>query len=307
MERWLYKGQRNMEVRRNTHGKDKLSTTTCIATDAGFRVASVIIEGKNEVVVVDTQWTLANAHRVLAEILEMDKPIKAIFISHGHPDHYFGTQVFTDAFPEAKVYALDYDIPVIADQFLPKLDHWKAEIGEYNMADRDINFTVYEDGCLDLDGFEIKAIEKCWGDLKWNSRVVIPSISTVICSDIVFSDAHPFTCEVPPMGGWDAWINELENIRKENFEVIIPGHAAFDRPFDECGLDYTKAYLEATKKYFEAAAKNPNKDARVPEFFMNMEVDFFDSELRKSNEMNAAVLLGDREWNDQWNENWDEE
>jgi hypothetical protein len=38
-----------------------------------------------------------------------------------------------------------------------------------------------------------------------------------------------------------------------------------------------------------------------------MEFDFFDSELRKSNEMNANVLLGDREWNDMWNENLDED
>jgi glyoxylase-like metal-dependent hydrolase (beta-lactamase superfamily II) len=291
-----------MEVRRIDHGKDKLSTVVCISTDAGFRVASVIIEGKDEVIVVDTQWTLANAHRVLAEILEINKPLRAVFITHGHPDHYFGTQVFTDAFPDATVYAFEDDVPVIDEQFLPKLDHWKDEIGELNMADRAINFTPYKDGVLDIDGFEIRAVPHCWGDLKWNSKVIIPSIKTVICSDIVFSEAHPFTCEVPPMKGWDAWIQELETIRGEGYDVIIPGHAAFGRCFDESGLDYTKDYLEATKKHFEAAAKNENKDARVAQFFSNMEIDFFDSELRMSNEMNANVLLGDREWNDLWNE-----
>ncbi len=306
MERWLYKGQGSMEVRRQEHGEGKLATITCISTDAGFRVCSTIIEGKDEVVVVDTQWTLSNAHRVLAEILEINKPLKAIFCTHAHPDHYFGTQVFTDAFPEAKVYALEDDIPVIAEQFMPKLDHWQGEIGYYNMANRDIDFTPYEDGVLDLDGFEVRVVPHCWGDLKWNSRVVIPSISTVICSDIVFSDAHPFTCEVPPMKGWDAWIEELENIRRENYEVIIPGHAAFNRSFDESGLDYTKAYLEATKKHFQEQINNKDMDSRVSEFFLGMEVDFFDSELRKSNEMNAAVLLGDREWNEEWNDNWDD-
>lgn len=108
------------------------------------------------------------------------------------------------------------------------------------------------------------------------------------------------------MQGWDDWIAELETIRSEGYDVIVPGHAAANRPFDECGLDYTKAYLEATKKHYQAAKSNPDENARVAEFFQNMELDFFDSELRKSNEMNAAVLLGSREWNDEWNDNWDE-
>jgi glyoxylase-like metal-dependent hydrolase (beta-lactamase superfamily II) len=291
-----------MEVRRNDHGDGKLSTVTCIATDAGFRVASVIIEGKEELVLVDTQWTLANAHRVLAEILEIDKPLKAIFCSHAHPDHYFGTQVFTDAFPKAPVYAFEDDIPVITEQFLPKLSHWKEEIGEHNMADRAINFTNYKDGVLNLDGFEIKAIPHCWGDLKWNSKVWIPSIKTVICSDIVFNDAHPFTCEVSPKGR-QLWIEELENIRKMGPEVIIPGHAAFGKLFDESGLNYTRDYLIATDEELGAARSCPNQAAAVNQFFYKMEFRFFDSELRKSNEMNANVLLGDREWNKQWNDN----
>jgi glyoxylase-like metal-dependent hydrolase (beta-lactamase superfamily II) len=306
MKRWQYKGQGSMEVRRHSHGAGKLATTTCIATDAGFRVASVIIEGERELVVVDTQWTLANAHRVLAEILELDKPLKAIFITHAHPDHYFGTQVFTEAFPDTPVFALSDDIPIIALQFLPKLEHWQEEIGNYNMANRDISFLEYYDGALDLDGFEVRAVSHCWGDLKWNSKVVIPSISTIICSDIVFSDAHPFTCEVPPVAGWDLWIDELEAIRAAGYQVIIPGHAAFGREFNESGLDYTKSYLEATKRNFLLCAKLDDAEARVSQFLMNMELEFFDSELRKSNEMNAAVLLGSREWNDQWNNNWDE-
>jgi glyoxylase-like metal-dependent hydrolase (beta-lactamase superfamily II) len=306
MKHWRYEGMRNMEVRRNDHGQGKLSTITCISTDAGFRVASVIVEGKNEVVVIDTQWTLANGHRVVAEILEINKPVTRIFSSHAHPDHYFGTQVFTDAFPNAKVYAIEDDIPVIADQFLPKLDHWKEEIGEHNMASRPIKFLPYKDGCLDVDGNEIKVFTHCWGDLKWNSKVWIPSIKTVICSDIVFNDAHPFTCEVSRKGR-KLWIEELEAIRKMGAEVIIPGHAAFGRQFDESGLNYTRDYLIATDEELDAANKLNDKQAAIHQFFYNMEFRFFDSELRKSNEMNANVLLGARDWNAKWNDNMDDE
>jgi glyoxylase-like metal-dependent hydrolase (beta-lactamase superfamily II) len=133
---------------------------------------------------------------------------------------------------------------------------------------------------------------KVWGDLKWNSKVYIPSIKTVICSDIVFNGAHPFTCEVSPRGH-QKWLEEIESIRAMGADVIIPGHAKEGMPFDESGLDYTRDYLIATG---EELANSKDKY----EFFYNMEVRFFDSKLRKSNEMNASVMLGDREWN--WND-----
>jgi glyoxylase-like metal-dependent hydrolase (beta-lactamase superfamily II) len=281
-----------MEIRNNYHGMGKLWTRTCISKDSGFRVASVIIVGKEETVVVDTQWTLANAHRVVAELLEIGKPLKYIYLSHAHPDHYFGTKVFKDAFPDVKVYADPDDIEVIHEQFLPKLDHWQAEIGVLNCPHEEFEILPLNDGYLELDGERIEMTYKVWGDLKWNSRVYIPSIKTVICSDIVFNGAHPFTCEVSPRGR-KKWLEEIEHIRALNADVIIPGHAKEDMPFDESGLDYTRDYIIATDEEL-ATAKDKH------EFFYNMEVRFFDSKLRKSNEMNASVMLGDREWN--WND-----
>jgi glyoxylase-like metal-dependent hydrolase (beta-lactamase superfamily II) len=281
-----------MEIRNHYHGEDKLWTRTCISKDSGFRVASVIVVGPEHVALIDAQWTLSNAHRVLAEILEIGKPLQYIYLSHAHPDHYFGTKVFTDAFPEAKVYADPDDIDVIAEQFLPKLDHWQAEIGELNCPHEAFEILPLPEAFLELDGERIEMTYKVWGDLKWNSRVYIPSIKTVICSDIVFSEAHPFTCEVSPRGR-KKWIEELETIRALGADVIIPGHAKEGMPFDETGLNFTRDYLIATD---EVLAQTKDKRA----FFYEMEARFFDAKLRKSNMMNAEVILGGMEWN--WND-----
>jgi len=281
-----------MEIRDNCHGSGKLWTRTCISRDSGFRVASVIIVGSESVMLVDTQWTLSNAHRVLAEILEIGKPLEYIYLTHAHPDHYFGTKVFTEAFPDCKVYADPDDIPVISEQFLPKLDHWQQEIGMLNCPHEAFEILPLPEAYLELDGERIEMVYKVWGDLKWNSRVWIPSIKTAICSDIVFNKAHPFTCEVSPRGR-QKWLEELETIRALGAEVIIPGHAKEGMAFDESGLDYTRDYLLATDK---ALSETNDKF----EFFYRMEDGFFDSKLRKSNRMNANVILGDFEW--EWND-----
>ena len=88
-----------MEVRINRHGPDALATRVFFSDESGFEVASVIVTGKTDAVLIDTQWTLSNAHRVVAEILETGKHLKTIYVTHAHPDHYFGLGGYCRGFP----------------------------------------------------------------------------------------------------------------------------------------------------------------------------------------------------------------
>lgn len=305
----IQKTKERMEIRENWHGQDKLWTLACVSNDDGFRVTSVLVMGKEEAVVFDTQWTLSNAHRVVAELYEHCKKPKALYLSHGHPDHYFGTQVFLEAFPGTPVYALADDIKVIEEQFLPKLDHWKEEIGAFNCPSKPIPIKPYEKGCLDLDGFELEVIPNIWGDLKYNSVLWIPSIKTVCCSDVVFNMAHPFTCELSDAGRAH-WIEDIEKIRALGAEVVIPGHTMPGLGFDERALDFTSDYVKKTIEALEAERKAVKEgvsgDLAAKEFYYELDNYSFTAVLKRSNEMNANVFLAGREWNDLWNDNMDE-
>ncbi len=94
-----------MEVRINDHGPNSLSTKVFFSNEKGFEVASVIAMGKTNAVLIDAHWTLSNAHRVIAEITETGKHLETIFVTHAHPDHYFGLGVIAEAFPSARVTA----------------------------------------------------------------------------------------------------------------------------------------------------------------------------------------------------------
>lgn len=284
-----------MEVRRINHGKGKLSTTVCIADDYGsedygFRVASVIVMGEKEAVVIDTQFTLANAHRVAAEVLDSGRSLKAVILSHAHPDHYFGTEVFQNAFPEAAVYALEEDIQVMHDDLFGKIEHWEKEIGITNCPHKPFNVTPLKEGFVELEGEKIEVKGKVWGDKKYNSRIWIPSIKTLIGSDILFNEAHPFTCELTRKQ-WKHWIDQLNEMESMDAEVIIPGHARPGMPFDKSSIEYTRNYLIATAEEVERC-KTP------AEFYYAMSMRFPKSVLLRSNEMNANVFLGGREWYD---------
>ena len=55
---------------------------------------------------IDPQFSLSEAHRLAAEILESKKNLAVIYVTHPHPDHLFGLAVLKQAFPQPKIFAL---------------------------------------------------------------------------------------------------------------------------------------------------------------------------------------------------------
>ena len=65
----------------------------------GYDVNSTMISGEKDMLVIDPQFSLSEAHRLAAEILESKKNLATIYVTHPHPDHLFGLAVLHQAFP----------------------------------------------------------------------------------------------------------------------------------------------------------------------------------------------------------------
>ncbi len=281
-----------MEVRTNQHGPDSLATKVFFSDESGFEVASVIVTGKTDAVLIDAQWTLSNAHRVVAEILETGKYLKTIYVTHAHPDHYFGLGPIAEAFPEARVIALPSVARTINNQFFGKIEHWEATIGVINTPRKAVNIEPLTENYFELEGHRIEIIPEIMGDLKYNTVVWIPSIKTLYGSDVLFNQAHPFTCEVTAEER-QQWIRDIERLEKMGAEVVIPGHQKPGMPFDASSFDFTKDYLVVTE---EELSKTEDEAG----FYYAMVKRFPDANLFISNEMNAGFFKGGMDWN--WRE-----
>jgi len=67
---------------------------------------AVFIVNDEDVVLVDTQFTLERTRMVLDAIRRLtDKPVTVLVNTHWHDDHTFGNQVITDAFPQVDIVA----------------------------------------------------------------------------------------------------------------------------------------------------------------------------------------------------------
>jgi glyoxylase-like metal-dependent hydrolase (beta-lactamase superfamily II) len=282
-----------MEIRLQATGTDTLATKVFFSDEKGFEVASVIVTGKKDAVLIDAQWTLSDAHRVIAEILETGKELKTIYLTHAHPDHYFGAGTIAEAFPKARVVAVPSEADIINKQFFGKIEIWESVIGAHNVCRKTVRVEALQEGYLELEGHRLEIMSKVMGDMKYNTMVWIPSIKTLYASDVLFNQAHPFTCELTA-DERRQWIAEIDKIEKMGAEVIIPGHQKPGRQFDRSSLDFTRQYLVATE---EELAKT--KD--VAGFYYAMAERFPEADLiQLSNEMNANVFKGDRDWH--WRE-----
>src|SRR5271169_4132599 len=72
----------------------------------GYDVNSTMISGDKDMLVIDPQFSLSEAHKLAAEILESKKNLTLIYVTHPHPDHFFGLAVLHQAFPSARIVAL---------------------------------------------------------------------------------------------------------------------------------------------------------------------------------------------------------
>src|SRR5262245_53846394 len=74
--------------------------------DVGLDGNSIAIVGDTSVLVFDTNGTPASAAQVLAAIRAITpKPVRYVVNSHWHWDHWYGTEVYTAAFPGVNIVA----------------------------------------------------------------------------------------------------------------------------------------------------------------------------------------------------------
>jgi len=73
----------------------------------GYDLAnSIMIEGDDGIIIVDTLSTYESAKKVITEFRKItDKPVKAIIYTHGHLDHVHGTGAFLEEGEDIEIYA----------------------------------------------------------------------------------------------------------------------------------------------------------------------------------------------------------
>jgi glyoxylase-like metal-dependent hydrolase (beta-lactamase superfamily II) len=68
---------------------------------------STLISGDRDAVLVDALLTTTEGERLAAWVRNTGKRPQAIFVTHGHADHFFGAGPVLEAYPDARLVASD--------------------------------------------------------------------------------------------------------------------------------------------------------------------------------------------------------
>lgn len=244
-------------------GKEALAISVYNPGEEGiFAVSSEIVSGPHEVMLVDAQFSTADARALVAQIKATGKTLRTVYISHSDPDYYFGLETIRAAFPDARIVATPQTVAAIQASKDGKLAFWGPILKE-NAPKTVIVPEVLEGDTLTVDGRALKIVGLD-GPTPDRTFLWVPSNKAVIGGIPVVANEHVWIADTQTPQSRTDWKKTLDGIAALKPAMVVPGHYALNRdgtrPFTLASVKFTRAYLDA----FEAeAAKAADSTALI--------------------------------------------
>jgi glyoxylase-like metal-dependent hydrolase (beta-lactamase superfamily II) len=227
-------------------------------SDKSFAANIVLLLGEKKALLIDAPYTRADAHRVVAAILDSGRDLETIYITHDHPDHYYSVEVIRQAFPNARYVSHPAVVKAIWKSLPFKQARWTEILGT-NGPQMPTAPGAIEGDTLTFEGHVIKILGPMQGDHSANTALWVPEMRALFPSDMVHNQVVLWFVE-SDAAQIAAYRQSVEQLAALDPLIIVPGHEREGMAHDASSLAFTRAYLDAWPKL---AAKARNADALV--------------------------------------------
>jgi glyoxylase-like metal-dependent hydrolase (beta-lactamase superfamily II) len=191
--------------------------------------------------VIDPQFSLSEAHKLAAEILETGKHLATIYSTHAHPDHLFGLAVLKQAFPDAKIVALPATVNAAKTGWPARQKFWVNTYGRNIPGPEPVLPEELTTPVLTLEGEEFPITGGVQGaDGPGNSFVWVPSLKAVITGDIVFDHVYFGVPRPDARANWQKTIDQIAALKPA---IVVPGHEGPGATRDMGSIEWMKKYM----------------------------------------------------------------
>jgi glyoxylase-like metal-dependent hydrolase (beta-lactamase superfamily II) len=252
-----------------------------------FPVASVIVSGDKDAVLIDAQFSRGEAVKLVDRIKASGKRLTTVYVSHSDPDFYFGLDVIHAAFPDAKIVATPQTIAGIEQKKDAKVAYW-GPILKDNAPRAIIVPQPLQGDTIRLEGQALK-IEGLKGAAPERSYVWIPSIKAVVGGVVLFNGLHVWTADTQTLESRRQWLSTLDSIAALKPATVVPGHFQPGAALTPAAIGYTQDYLV---QFENAAAKASDSAALIA----RMKALYPAAGLAGALDISAKVAKGEMQW-----------
>lgn len=219
---------------------------TFISSEAFISNATHIIESKNSLVIIDGQFVVPYAMQFREYANSLGKPIVRVYLSHDHPDHYFGLGA---AFSDCDIYALPETIESLKQYGEIVRSQSAQAYGDFVTKQLAIPQNEVQVGKEMIDGVNYEFVVHQHTETEFHLSIKLPDLKVFVIQDLIYSGAHVYITK-----DIDNWVNVLNSLLDSEFEIFLAGHG---EPADKNEVTNNIAYLLTAK---EILATNPTPE-----------------------------------------------
>ncbi len=205
--------------------------------------SSTLIYGERDAVLVDTFLTTEQSQTLSDWVVASGKNLTAIYVTHGHGDHFFGLASLLEHFPRARAVATPEVVTAMHEQLSPAwIDSFWRRLFPGEIPDRLLVAEPLEDNELKLEGHKLVAVNTGRTDTAHSSCLHVPSIGLIVGGDVVYNGIHPYLGETDTQSRLE-WISTLDKLEGLKPTAVVAGHKVPENDDDPCIVAETRQYL----------------------------------------------------------------
>jgi glyoxylase-like metal-dependent hydrolase (beta-lactamase superfamily II) len=221
------------------HREQRLPDGTTIVSSP---VTSTLIYGAHDAILVDSPFTRGQVQRVGDWIEKSGKKLTHIYATHGHGDHWFGTDELMQRFPTAVAYATEGTIAKMHEQASTgRAQMWNVDFPDQIPPSPVVYQPIPAEG-LELEGERLEVVEVGHTDTDDTTVLHVPSIGLVVAGDVAYNGVHQYLLESAD-GGITSWLRALNTVEALRPRAVVAGHKNEELPDDPKIIEETRNYL----------------------------------------------------------------
>ena len=212
---------------------------------------STLICGQRDAVLVDTFLTIDQSQTLLDWVAASARNLTAIYVTHGHADHFYGLAPILERFPQARAVATAEVVQAMHEQLASASTARWHRLFPGQIPERLLAAEPLDGDRLTLEGYELVVVNAGHTDTARSTSLHVPSIGLIVAGDVVYNGIHPFLAETDTPGRLD-WIAALDRLQALRPRAVVAGHKVPERDDDPREIARTRQYLQDFNRLDEA-------------------------------------------------------